>query len=141
MSNTHDVPEIPDNLILFDGVCNLCSASVQCIIRHDPAAKFRFAALQSEIGREVLRSQGLDPTDLQTLMLIGDGKVFVRSDAAIEIASRLGGGWSVLKIFRFVPRVVRDGIYSTIARNRYRLFGRKEVCMIPSPEIQERFLG
>lgn len=133
--------KVPDNLILFDGVCNLCSALVQFVIRHDREAKFRFAAIQSEIGRKIYQSHGLDPADLQTFVFIADGKVVLRSDAAIEVVSRFGGAWRIFAIFRLVPRVARDFVYSTIARNRYRWFGRKEVCMIPTPEIDERFLG
>jgi predicted DCC family thiol-disulfide oxidoreductase YuxK len=134
------VPQIPDNLVLFDGVCNLCSALVQFVIRHDPAAKFRFAAIQSEIGGEIFQSHGLDPADLQTFVFIAEGKMFLRSDAAIEVVSRFGGAWRICTIFQFVPRVLRNAIYSFIARNRYRWFGRKEVCMVPTAEIKERFL-
>ena len=130
----------PDNLILFDGVCNLCSALVQFVIRHDPAAKFRFAAIQSEIGRNIFQSHGLDPADLQTFVFITDGKMFLRSDAAIEVVSRFGDAWRLLGLFRFVPKVLRDSTYSFIARNRYCWFGRKEVCMVPTAEIKERFL-
>jgi predicted DCC family thiol-disulfide oxidoreductase YuxK len=133
--------QIPDSLILFDGVCNLCSALVQFVIRHDPAAKFRFAAIQSEIGKEIFQGHGLDPADLQTFVFIANGRMFVRSDAAIEVLSRCGGAWRLFTIFRLVPRMVRDSSYSFIARNRYRWFGRKEVCMIPTAEIKERFLG
>jgi predicted DCC family thiol-disulfide oxidoreductase YuxK len=137
----NDERHVPDNLVLFDGVCNLCSALVQFVIRHDPAAKFRFAAIQSEIGREIFQSHGLDPADLQTFVFISDGKMHVRSDAAIEVVSRFGGAWRFFTVFRLVPRVARDWIYSMVARNRYRWFGRKDVCMIPTPEIKERFLG
>jgi predicted DCC family thiol-disulfide oxidoreductase YuxK len=140
-TTANDVTQIPDSLVLFDGVCNLCSALVQFVIRHDPAAKFRFATIQLEIGREIFQSHGLDSADLQTFVLIADGRMFVRSDAAIEVVSRFGGAWTSLKLFKFLPRVVRDSIYSTIARNRYRWFGRKEMCMIPTPEMKERFLG
>jgi predicted DCC family thiol-disulfide oxidoreductase YuxK len=133
------VNEVP-NLILFDGVCNLCNASVQFVIRHDRAGKFRFAAIQSEIGREIFQRHGLDPANLQTFVLITDGRIFVRSDAAIEVVARFGGAWRLLRIFSLVPRSVRDAIYSFIAQNRYRWFGRQEVCMIPTPEIKERFL-
>jgi predicted DCC family thiol-disulfide oxidoreductase YuxK len=135
------VKEIPDNLILFDGVCNLCSALVQFVIRHDRAAKFRFAAIQSEVGKEIFQSHGLDPADVQTFVFISDGEMLVRSDAAIEVVSRFGGAWRILRVFQFAPRGIRDWIYSVIARNRYRWFGRKAVCMIPAPEIKERFLG
>jgi predicted DCC family thiol-disulfide oxidoreductase YuxK len=134
------VTTIPDNLILFDGVCNLCSALVQFVIRHDPAGKFRFAAIQSEIGGEIFQSHGLDPADLQTFVFVAEGKMFLRSDAAIEVVSRFGGAWKIFRIFQFVPKVLRDSIYSTIARNRYRWFGRKEICMVPTAEIKERFL-
>ena len=130
----------PDNLILFDGVCNLCSALVQFVIRHDPAAKFRIAAIQSEIGRNIFQSHGLDPADLQTFVFLTGGRILLRSDAAIEVVARFGGAWRIFRILRFVPRLVRDVIYSTIARNRYRWFGRKEMCMIPTAEIKGRFL-
>ena len=133
--------EFPDNLVLFDGVCNLCTASVQFIIRHDRSAIFYFAPLQSDIGRKICQNRGLDPAAIQTFMLISGGRMLVRSDAAIEVVSRFGGGWKVVTIFRLIPRVARDWIYSTIARNRYRWFGRTDACMIPTPEIKERFLG
>jgi predicted DCC family thiol-disulfide oxidoreductase YuxK len=134
------VTKVPDNLVLFDGVCNLCSALVQFVIRHDPVAKFRFAAIQSETGREIFQSRGLDPAELQTFVFIADGKIFMRSDAAIEVVSCFGGAWRFLRVLRLMPRVVRDSIYSTIAHNRYRWFGRTEACMIPTAEIKERFL-
>jgi predicted DCC family thiol-disulfide oxidoreductase YuxK len=137
----HDVTQFPENLVLFDGVCNLCTASVQFIIRHDRAAIFYFAPLQSEIGREICQSQGLDPVDVQTFVLISRGRMLVRSDAAIEAISRFGGAWKFVRIFRLIPRVVRDWIYSTIARNRYRWFGRTDACMIPTPDVKVRFLG
>lgn len=133
--------QIPNNLVLFDGVCNLCTASVQFIIRHDREAIFRFASIQSEIGKEICRSQGLDPADVRTFVLVSNGKTLVRSDAAIEVASSLGGAWRLLTIFRLVPRVARDWIYAMLARNRYRWFGRTDACMIPSPEVKDRFLG
>lgn len=134
-----NVSEAP-NLILFDGVCNLCNASVQFVIRHDRAGKFRFAAIQSEIGREIFQRHGLDPANLQTFVFITDGRIFLRSDAAIEVVARFGGAWKLLRVFSLVPRSVRDAIYSFIAQNRYRWFGRQEVCMTPTPEIKERFL-
>jgi predicted DCC family thiol-disulfide oxidoreductase YuxK len=137
----NDVRRIPENLVLFDGVCNLCSALVQFVIRHDRVAKFRFAAIQSEIGKEIFQSHGLDPADLQTFVFISGGRMHVRSDAAIEVVSRFGGAWKLFTIFRLVPRMVRDSGYSFVARNRYRWFGRKEVCMVPTPEIKERFIG
>lgn len=133
--------DIPDKLVLFDGVCNFCTASVQFIIRHDRDGIFRFASIQSDIGQEICRSHGLDPADAQTFLLISGGRLLTRSDAAIEVASRLGGAWKYLVLFKFAPRVARDSVYSTIARNRYRWFGRSDVCMIPSPDVKQRFLG
>jgi predicted DCC family thiol-disulfide oxidoreductase YuxK len=137
----HDVTQIPDNLVLFDGVCNLCTASVQFIIRHDRAGIFYFAPLQSDIGREICQSRGLDPAAVETFMLISGGRILMRSDAAIEVVSRFGGAWKFVTIFRLIPRVARDWIYSTIARNRYRWFGRTDACMIPAPDVKARFLG
>jgi len=133
--------EISDNLVLFDGVCNLCNALVQFVIRHDPKAKFRFAAIQSDIGRKIFQKYGMDTADLQTFVFISDKQVFLRSSAAIAVVSRFGGAWKMCAIFWLVPRFVRDAVYSAIARNRYRWFGRKDACMIPTPEIEKRFLG
>ena len=133
--------EIPDNLVLFDGVCNLCNALVQFVIRHDPKAKFRFAAIQSDIGRTIFQKYGMDPADLQTFVFISDNQIFLRSSAAIAVISRFGGAWRMCAIFWLIPRFVRDAVYSAIAKNRYRWFGRKETCMIPTPGIEKRFLG
>jgi predicted DCC family thiol-disulfide oxidoreductase YuxK len=137
----HDVTQFPDNLVLFDGICNLCTASVQFIIRHDRAGIFYFAPLQSDIGREICQSRGLDPAVVETFMLISGGIILMRSDAAIEVVSRFGGAWKFVAVLRLIPRVARDWIYSTIARNRYRWFGRTEACMIPTPDVKGRFLG
>ena len=133
--------QFPDNLVLFDGVCNLCTASVQFIIRHDRAGIFYFAPLQSDIGREICQSRGLDPAAVETFMLISGGRILMRSDAAIEVVSRFGGAWKFVAVLRLIPRVARDWVYSTVARNRYRWFGRTEACMIPTPKVKERFLG
>jgi len=135
------VTQFPDNLVLFDGVCNLCTASVQFIIRHDRAGIFYFAPLQSDIGREICQSRGLDPAAVETFMLISGGRILMRSDAAIEVVSRFGGAWKFVAVLRLIPRVARDWVYSTVARNRYRWFGRTEACMIPTPKVKERFLG
>jgi predicted DCC family thiol-disulfide oxidoreductase YuxK len=131
---------IGDEVILFDGVCNLCSALVQLVIRHDRAARFRFAAMQSDAGSRLMRSHGIDPSELETFVFLADGKTFTRSDAALEVASRMGGAWTVVKPLRFIPRALRDWMYRVIARNRYRWFGRKAVCMMPTPELARRFL-
>lgn len=130
-----------DPVILFDGVCNLCNNSVLFIIKRDPKAKFKFASLQSELGKSQLEKFGLPVTELNSVLLIKDGKLFQKSNAALEIAKHLGGGWPVFYVFKLVPVFLRDGFYNWIARNRYRWFGKKDACMIPTPELKSRFLA
>ena len=134
------IPE-SENIILFDGVCNLCTSSVQFIIRHDSAAVFKFLSIQSDLGRERYRTAGLDPDDFNTLVLLTGGRTLVRSAAALEIVKQLGGVWRLFTVVRVVPRPLRDWIYGVIARNRYRWFGRQDTCMIPTEDIQQRFIG
>ena len=128
-------------VVLFDGVCNLCNGSVQFIVRHDPAGRFRFASLQSEAGRALLRRHGLDPADLFSVILVEGGRAYSRSDAALRVAGGLSGGWRAVGALRVVPRPLRDLVYGWVARNRYRWFGRQDACMIPTPELRTRFLG
>jgi predicted DCC family thiol-disulfide oxidoreductase YuxK len=127
-------------IVIFDGVCNLCSWSVRFIVRRDPEGRFRFAALQSDAGQRLLEEHGLDPGNMETVLLIKQGKMFARSDAALEIARELRGLWKVLAVFRIVPRGLRDWAYSVVARNRYRWFGKQEACLVPSEELRGRFL-
>jgi predicted DCC family thiol-disulfide oxidoreductase YuxK len=127
-------------ILLFDGVCNLCSGAVRFVIRHDPGGRFRFAALQSEAGRRLLVQHGLPADALDTFVLIAGARCFTRSDAAIELARRLGGAWRGLALLRLVPRPIRDAAYGVVVRNRYRWFGRSESCMVPTPELARRFL-
>lgn len=127
-------------VLLFDGVCNLCNGSVQFIIERDPDARFRFASLQSEEGQVVLSRFENRPSDLSSVVLIQDDQLYARSEAALRVARQLGGGWSLLYAFIVVPRPIRDAVYDWIARNRYRWFGKKDACMIPSPDLQSRFL-
>ena len=134
--------ELPwDNLILFDGLCNLCSRTVQFIIRNDRLAIYKFASIQSEIGQNIYRHHGLNPDDAQTFLLLSKGKVFLRSDAAIEMVRQFGGIWRLASLFKVLPRWFRDWLYSILARNRYRWFGRREHCIVPTDEIKGRFLG
>lgn len=126
-------------VILFDGVCNLCSGSVQFIIKRDPAAYFKFASLQSDFGQRHLKKLGLDQQSFHSIILINGDKVYQRSDAALEIAKKLGGGWPLFYGFKILPRFFRDAIYNLISRNRYRLFGKKDACWIPTPELKSRF--
>lgn len=130
----------PPPVILFDGVCNLCNASVQFILDRDPDARFRFASLQSEEGAALLRSHGGDPEALDSVVLIEDGRVFQHSDAALRIARHLSGAWPALAALRIVPRPLRDAGYRLVARNRYRWFGKEESCRLPTPETRARFL-
>ena len=127
-------------MLLFDGNCNLCNASVQWVLRHDKPGQFRFASLQSEFGRQLMRAHGLDADRLDTVVLVANGKAYLRSDAPLEIARRIGGAWRCLYWFRIVPRFMRDALYRFVARNRYRWFGKNEVCWLPRPEWKDRFL-
>jgi predicted DCC family thiol-disulfide oxidoreductase YuxK len=127
-------------ILLFDGVCNLCSRTVQFVIRHDPAGRFRFAALQSPAGQRLLVEHGLPADALDTFVLIEGARCFTRSDAAIELARRLDGAWRWLRLAAVVPRPIRDWAYGVLVRNRYRWFGRRESCMVPTPELSQRFL-
>lgn len=130
-------------IILFDGVCNLCSRSVRFVIARDPHAHFRFAALQSEAARRICTERSISmPTALEpdSIVVIADGKSLERSDAALAIAARLPLPWSLLRIFRAIPRPLRDWLYRLVAKNRYRWFGRTDACMMPTPEIRARFI-
>lgn len=128
------------SIILFDGVCNLCNASVNFVIDRDPAAHFRFGALQSEGGRALLAAHDVPDTWLDSIVLIEGDRVYTASDAALRIARRLPGAWSLLWVFRVVPRPIRDAVYNWIARNRYRWFGRQDSCRMPTPDLAARFI-
>lgn len=128
-------------LILFDGVCNLCNGAIQFVIKRDKKDIFRYAALQSEIGLQLIKERGIDPSKMDSIILIEPGVAyFSKSDAALRIGQDFGGLWKALALFTWVPRPIRDGIYDIIAKNRYRWFGRKDACMIPTPELQAKFL-
>jgi predicted DCC family thiol-disulfide oxidoreductase YuxK len=127
-------------IVLFDGVCNLCSGSVQFIIPRDREGRFRFASLQSPVGQELLARFGIDPTVVDSVVVIEGDRWYKESDAALRVARGLAGPWKVLTVFRLIPRPLRDRLYRLIARNRYRWFGKKEACWLPTPELRERFL-
>lgn len=134
---------LPENkkIILFDGVCNLCNRSVNFIIERDKKDVFRFASLQSDIGKKLLLERGLNPLVLDSVILIDPGMAYYRkSAAALEIVKHLSGGYSMLKYFSFLPESLRDGIYRTIASNRYKWFGKEENCRMPTPELKAKFL-
>ena len=127
-------------IVLFDGVCNFCDSSVNFIIEHDRAGYFRFAPLQTETGQALLAEHHIDNVETDSVILIEDEKAYTHSSAALQIASKLDGVWSWLYFFIVVPRPIRDFFYKLFARYRYRLFGKNDACMMPTPEIREKFL-
>jgi predicted DCC family thiol-disulfide oxidoreductase YuxK len=127
-------------VVLFDGVCNLCNRSVQYIIRHDPKGRFHFASLQSNAGCQLQERYGFDPDAVNTIILIERGRAYSKSDAALRIVRRLRGPVRFWWAARVVPKPIRDAVYDWIGQNRYRWFGRREVCMVPTPELRGRFL-
>jgi predicted DCC family thiol-disulfide oxidoreductase YuxK len=127
-------------IVLFDGVCNLCSFWVRFAIARDPAARLRFASVQSDLGQEFLRRRNL-PTDVfESFYLIEDGQVYEKSTAFLRMVRHLRRPWPLLRAARVLPRPLRDWLYDRVARNRYRLFGRRDRCLVPSPEIAGRFV-
>ncbi len=128
------------DIILFDGVCNLCSGAVDFILDRDPKGYYAFASLQSGAGQEVLSHFGLSTENFDSVVLVKDGKVYKKSRAALEITSKLKGAWPLLGAFKIVPGFVRDAAYDFIGKNRYRFFGKKEACRFPTPDIRSRFL-
>lgn len=137
ISNFTPMPSI----ILFDGICNLCNGFVQFVIKRDPRGIFQFASLQSPPAARLLTDHpellGNKP---DTVVLIENGAIYTHSDVALRVASKLGGVWSVCLIGYVLPKPIRDWIYRLVARNRYRWFGKKEQCMVPTPAIRKRFL-
>ncbi len=125
-------------VILFDGVCNFCNSSINLVIRNDKKAYFQFAPLQGEIAQQLVGNRIL-PTP-ESVILLEDGKIYEKSTAALRIAKKLDGLWPLVYILHIIPKFVRDPIYDLIARNRYKWFGKKETCMIPGPDIRNRFL-
>lgn len=129
------------HIVLFDGQCNLCNGLVQFIIKRDPKAKFKFAALQSTVGKRLIQDVGLFEKGMDTIVLIQNGTAYLRSDAAWRIARELTGGWPAAYLLRFFPRCIRDAVYSFVAQRRYRWFGQQETCMTPTIDIASRFLA
>ncbi|MGI8950129.1 MAG: thiol-disulfide oxidoreductase DCC family protein [Chitinophagaceae bacterium] len=136
-----DLADIKNPVILFDGVCNLCNNSVQFIIKHDPEKKFRFASLQSEFGQKVLQQFNLNANDFNSFVLLEDGKIYTKSTGALKVAKQLKGAWALLSGFTIIPRFIRDGVYNLIAKNRYKWFGKKNECWIPTPELKNLFIN
>ncbi len=128
-------------VILFDGVCNLCNGSVQYVIRHDRDALFKFASLQSDSGQQLLHKYQLPLNNFNSFVLIEEEKIYTRSTAALRVARKLSGMVKLLYGFIIVPAFIRDTVYDLIARNRYKWFGKKDTCMIPTPALKSRFLN
>ena len=127
-------------VVLFDGVCNFCNGTVNFIIERDRAGYFKFAAIQSDIGQELMDNFVVSAPDIDSIILVEDETAYTHSTAALRIARRLGGIWSALYALMIVPRPVRDLFYKLFAKYRYRLFGRTDECMLPTPEVRARFL-
>lgn len=131
----------PDSILLFDGVCNLCNRVVSFVIRRDKSTRIRFAPLQSEFSAELLLQFDLDPYKTDSVVYLSRGKVYQKSSAVLHLLKDIGGGWKILYGFIVIPPFIRDFFYQLIAKNRYRLFGRKEHCMVPSDEFRVKFLN
>ncbi|KQS45811.1 thiol-disulfide oxidoreductase [Flavobacterium sp. Leaf359] len=128
-------------IILFDGVCNLCDSSIQFIIKHDKKDIFRFVALQSEIGLEIINHIGIDTSKIDSILLYEPGKAYYyKAEAALKIAKELGGIYTAISWFSILPNFLTNTVYDYIARNRYKWYGKKEACMIPTPELKAKFL-
>jgi predicted DCC family thiol-disulfide oxidoreductase YuxK len=134
---------IPRNnaVVLFDGVCNLCNGLVQFLIHHDKRGFLKLAALQSDSGRQLLRWCGHPLDDLDTIVFVDGGRAYFKSSAVLRIVGKLPWPWPVTALALVIPPFVRDWFYDRVARNRYALFGRRETCMLPTPDIQRRFLA
>lgn len=128
-------------VVLFDGVCNLCSGTVQFIIKRDKQARFRFASLQSAFGQQALQQNGLSTNELASFILLQNGKIYTKSTGALRVAKQLDGLWPFLYVFILVPPFIRNGIYNWVARNRYKWFGKQESCWLPTPDLKARFIA
>jgi predicted DCC family thiol-disulfide oxidoreductase YuxK len=134
---------LPQNkkIILFDGVCNLCDSAVQFVIKHDTKDVFRFVALQSELGQEIIKHIGINPINIDSIILYEPGiAYYYKSQAALEISKSLGGFFHLGTIFRLIPLGISNQLYDYIAKNRYKWYGKKENCMIPTAELKAKFL-
>ena len=132
---------MPDHpIILFDGVCNFCNSAVNFTIKRDKQNKIRFAALQSEAGRQLVQQYGLPVDDMRSFLFVENGKLYNRSTAALKVCRHLSGLWPLCYGLIIVPAFIRNGIYDWIAKNRYKWFGERQECMIPTPEVRARFL-
>ena len=127
-------------ILLFDGVCNLCNGFVQFVLRHEAGERFRFASLQSDVATEILEGYDPDAADLDSVVLVEDGQCYTRSTAALKVARHLEPPYRLGRFFIYAPRILRDAVYRLVATSRYRVFGKKDRCMVPSEDTRDRFL-
>lgn len=127
-------------IIFFDGICNLCNASVQFVLARDKKKHYKFAALQSEFAKTTLAKFEVDLDALKSILLLENGKLYSKSTAALRVTKHLGYAWPMLYGFVVVPKFIRNGVYNFVAKNRYKWFGQQESCWIPTPELKDRFL-
>jgi predicted DCC family thiol-disulfide oxidoreductase YuxK len=132
--------DAPHAVVLFDGVCNLCNGFVRFVIPRDPRGHIRFAALQSEAARRLMGQAGVTPGGADSVVLVEGQRASVRSEAALRIARQLRFPWPILYGLVIIPRPLRDWVYDIVASNRFRWFGRRDACMVPGPDTQDRFL-
>lgn len=132
--------ESKSKIILFDGVCNLCSSSVQFVLKRDKKKQFLFGSLQGSFGQEILARYNLPADTFNSFILLEDNQLYTKSTGALRMLKHLGGGWRLLYGFIIIPRFLRDAVYGFIAKNRYKWFGKKEACWLPRPEWKDRFL-
>lgn len=138
-----EIESLPKNkkIILFDGVCNLCESSVQFIIKRDPKDLFRFVAIQSELGQKIIKHIGIDTSKTDSIILYVPGQAYYyKAEAALLIAKDLSGVYSLFGYLGFVPNSIKNVVYDYIAKNRYKWYGKKDACMIPTPELKAKFL-
>ena len=141
--NDKTMLNLPPNkkIILFDGVCNLCDSAVQFVIKHDRKDAFRFVALQSELGQQILKHIGINPMNIDSVILYEPGiAYYYKSPAALEIAKSLGGFFHFGTVFMIIPTGIRNNLYDYIAKNRYKWYGKKESCWVPSQDLHDKFL-
>jgi predicted DCC family thiol-disulfide oxidoreductase YuxK len=128
-------------IILFDGVCNFCNGAINFVLKQDKKGIFKFAPLQSEAGQRLLQHYNLSMKEFDSFILIDKGKVYKKSAASLRVMNKLPWYWKEAQILRMIPTAFRDAIYDFIAKNRYKWFGKKEQCMVPTPELRSRFLN
>lgn len=136
-----DADKVNYPVILFDGICNLCSSTVRFILKRDKKDVFRFASLQSGLGQSVLQKFNLPADNFSSFLLYQNGKIYTKSTGALVVASQLSGAWQLLFAFIIIPSFIRNSVYNIVAANRYKWFGKKDACWVPSPALKAKFLG